>query len=157
MWNRATRRHEILRTMRRIARRIPDRLDGAATSRGSLSWLSRKLPIGDEILRTMWPDVVDLETGAIKTGSSPFVTEPRAVATGLLSCADFFNNHRAGRYRSRFCNDRLLFLQPTLTFNHTLRFALCPFALCPLLFAPCSFTLRDHAARRRHPWAKRGG
>src|SRR6266404_1210305 len=45
--------------------------------------------------------------GAIKTGSSPVVTEPRAVATGRLSYADFFNKQRAGRYRSRFCNDRV--------------------------------------------------
>ena len=58
--------------------------------------------------------------GAVKTGSSPVVTEPRARrgpragsprgvedATGLLSHADFFNKQRAGRYRSRFCNDRV--------------------------------------------------
>jgi len=36
------------------------------------------------------------------------VTEPRAVATGLLSHADVFNKQRAGRYRSRFCNDRAM-------------------------------------------------
>jgi len=40
----------------------------------------------------------------LKPGVSPVVTEPQAVATGLLSHADFFNNQRAGRYRSRFCN-----------------------------------------------------
>jgi len=28
-------------------------------------------------------------------------------ATGPLSHANFFNNQRAGRYRSRFCNDRV--------------------------------------------------
>src|SRR5437762_8697444 len=36
--------------------------------------------------------------------SSVIVTEPRAVATGLSPGAHFFNDQRAGRYRSRFCN-----------------------------------------------------
>ena len=49
-------------------------------------------------------------TGVIKSESRPeeeqsIVTEPRAVATGRLSCGDFFNNQRTGRYRSRFCNE----------------------------------------------------
>ena len=44
--------------------------------------------------------------GQLKVRVRRSVTEPRAVATGLLSCSEFFNNQKAGRYRSRFCNDR---------------------------------------------------
>jgi len=47
------------------------------------------------------------------------VTEPRAVATGPLIVEEVTTRQPAGRYRSRFCNDRLLFLRPTLTFNYT--------------------------------------
>ena len=117
--------------MRRLARWISDRLDGAATSRGCLPWLPYELSLGNEILRTVWPDSVDLETGAIKTGSSPFVTEPRAVAAGLFSRADFFNNQRAGRIhhpkraarlgtpvRSRFCNDTVALPPADSDFNY---------------------------------------
>src|SRR5881392_3366584 len=60
----------------------------------------------------------DSQTGAIKTGSSPVVTEPRAVATGLLSHADFFNKQRAGRYRSRFSNDGVAFPPADSHFNY---------------------------------------
>jgi len=105
--------------MRRIARRIPDRLDSTTPSRAGLSWLPRELSLGNEILRTVWSDVVGLETGAIKTGSSPFVTEPRAVATGPLIVEEVSTGKQAGRYRSRFCNDRLALLPPTRTFNYS--------------------------------------
>src|SRR5437764_939812 len=44
---------------------------------------------------------------AIKTGSSPVVTEPRAVATGPLLVEKVSMKQQAGRYRSRFCNDRV--------------------------------------------------
>ena len=104
--------------MRRLAGRIPDSLDGAATSRGCLPWLPHELSVGNEILRTVWPDSVDLERGAIKTGSSPFITEARAVAAGLFSRADFFNNQRAGRYRSRFCDDTVAFPPADSDFNY---------------------------------------
>ena len=43
--------------------------------------------------------------GAIKSASPPFVTEPRAVATGLLCRADFFNNQRPVATARGFGND----------------------------------------------------
>jgi len=50
---------------------------------------------------------------AIEAGKrAPVVTEPRAVATGLVFSEDSLQK-RAGRYRSRFCNDTLSCFQLT--------------------------------------------
>jgi len=57
------------------------------------------------------------------------VTEPRAVATGPLIVEEVSmriveevsTRQQAGRYRSRFCNDRVALLQPTRPFDYSLR------------------------------------
>ena len=54
-------------------------------------------------LKCVAPEAVIKRASRLEKSNS-IVTEPRAVATGLLFRADFFNNQRAGRYRSRFCN-----------------------------------------------------
>ena len=65
-----------------------------------------------------------------RTKSNAIVTEPRAVATGLLSHADVFNKQRAGRYRSRFCNSG----QRLTLIIFDISYGVGQFLFCPKVF-----------------------
>src|SRR6185437_16053379 len=82
-----TRRNKVLWPLRRVARRLRNRVVSAATCRGAVLWMRCDLPFRHKVLRTLRPHVV--------IGRSPTLSNGR----GNSPCAFFiFSYRRAARF-----------------------------------------------------------